>query len=64
MNLKNKKQNETNELIYETEIDSDIENQFMVIKREREWRRDKLGVWDEQIQTTIYKIEKQRGSSV
>ena len=58
MNFKNKKQNETNELIYETEIDSDIENQFMVIKREREWRRDKLGVWDEQIQTTIYKIEK------
>ena len=36
----------------------------MVIKRERQWRRDKLGVWDEQIQTTIYKIEKQRGSSV
>ena len=46
MNFKNKKQNETNELIYETEIDSDIENKLMVIKGEREWRRDKLGVWD------------------
>ena len=23
--------------------------------------RDKLGVWDEQIRTTIYKIDKQQG---
>ena len=23
--------------------------------------RDKLGVWDEQIHTTIYKIDKQQG---
>ena len=41
--------NDTNELIYETETDSDIENKFMVTKREREWRRDKWGVWDKQI---------------
>ena len=33
--------NDTNELIYETETDSDIENKCMVTKREREWRRDK-----------------------
>ena len=28
----------------------------MVIKGEREWGSDKLGVWDLQIHTTIYKI--------
>ena len=28
-------------------------------KREKGWLRDKLGVWDQQIQTTIYKINKQ-----
>ena len=26
--------------------------------------RDKLGVWDQQIQTTIYKIDKQQGPAV
>ena len=26
--------------------------------------RDKLGVWDQQIQTTIYKIDKRQGPSV
>ena len=31
----------------------------MVIKGERELGTDKLGVWDEQIQTTIYKIDRQ-----
>ena len=25
-------------------------------QREKGWRRDKLEVWDQQIQTTIYKI--------
>ena len=33
----------------------------MVTKGEREWGRDKLGVWDQHIQTTIYKIDKQQG---
>ena len=33
---------------------TDIENKLMVIKGER-GMRDKLGVWDELIQTTIYK---------
>ena len=50
--------------LFMKQIDSDIENQLMVIKREREQRRDKLGVWDQQIQTTIYKIEKQQGPTV
>ena len=28
---------DTNELIYKTEVDSDIENKFMVTKGERGW---------------------------
>ena len=39
-------QNSTNESIYKTETDSDIENKLMVNKGEREGRRDKLGIWD------------------
>ena len=31
----------------------------MIIKEEKEWRRDKLQVWDQQIQTTVYKMDKQ-----
>ena len=31
----------------------------MVTKGESGWERDKLGVWDYQIQTTMYKIDKQ-----
>ena len=37
---------DTNELIYETETDSQTENKLMVMKGERGWGRDKLGVWD------------------
>ena len=32
--------------------------QLMVTKEERGLGRDKLGVWDQQVQTTIYKIDK------
>ena len=34
------------------------ENQLMVIKWERQWGRGKLRVWDQQMQTSIYKIKK------
>ena len=40
----NVKKKDTNKLIYKTEIDSDIENKFMVTKRA--WRGDKLRVCD------------------
>ena len=50
--------------LFMKQIDSDIENQLMVPKRERGWDRDKLGVWDQQIQTTKYKIDKQQGPTV
>ena len=35
----------------------------MLTKGER-GGRDKLGAWDQQIQTTIYKIDKQQGPTV
>lgn len=47
--------NDTNELIYKTKRLTDIENKLMVTKGERAGR-DKLGVCDEHIHTTIYKI--------
>ena len=42
---------------------SDIENNLMAIKRERVGR-DKLGVWDQQIQISVYKNDKQQGPTV
>ena len=36
-----------------------LENKLTVTKGER-GRRDKLGVWDEQIHTTIYTLDKQQ----
>ena len=40
---------------------TDIEDKLMVTKGKKWSRRGKLGVWDFQIQTTIYKIDKQQG---
>ena len=42
----NLKENDAIELIYKTEVDSDLENKLMVTKGETWWGRDKLGVWD------------------
>ena len=39
------------------------ENKLMVTKGERELG-DKLGAWDWQMQTTIYKLDKQQGPTV
>ena len=42
----------------------DIENKLVVTKREREGRRGKLGVWDQEVQTTKHRIDKQQGCIV
>ena len=52
----------TNELIYKTETDSQAQKTNLWLPKEK--GRDKLGVWDEQIQTTIYKTDKQQGLAV
>ena len=36
----------------------------MVTKGEMEGGREKSGVWDQQIQTTMYKIDKQQGPTI
>ena len=56
---------DTNQVIYKAETYStDIENKLMVTKGERGWERDKKGFWDQQIQTTTCKIDKQQGPTV
>ena len=56
--------NDTKELIYKTEIDSQtLKNKFMTTKGKREGR-DKLGVWDLHVHTTIYKTDSQQGPTV
>ena len=53
---------DTNELIYETEIDTQT-------KRTDLWLwggggKEGLGVWDQQMQTIMYKMDKQQGPIV
>ena len=43
---------------------TDIENKLTVIKEKRGWGSDKLGVWNQEIHTTVYKIGKQYGPTV
>ena len=55
---------DTNELIYERETDSQTENRLVVAKREGQQGRDGLGVRDQQMQTIIYRGDKQQGPIV
>ena len=41
-----------------------MENKFMGGIKRGKGGRDKLGVWDEQIHSTIYRIDKQQGPTV
>ena len=50
--------NSTNELIYKTESQTWKTN-LRLPNGKWGWVGDKLGVWDEQMHTTIYKINKQ-----
>ena len=55
----NLKKKDTNELVCKNRKRlTDIENKLMVTKG-GSWGRDKLGIWDWQIYTAIYKIHKQ-----
>ena len=55
--------NDTNEFIYKTETDSQ-RKQAYGYQRGKGVGRDKLGVWDKNIHTTIYKIDNQQGPTV
>ena len=52
----------TNEPVYKAEIDS--QTYRTDLRLPRGWGRDGLGVWDQQMQTTIYKTDKQKGPTV
>ena len=53
---------DTNNLIYETE--SQTQRTDVAAKREGKWRRDGLGVWDQQMQIIIYRTDEQQGPTV
>ena len=53
-----------NKLIYKTEADSETQKKKVVTKGEIGWGRNKLGIWDQHIQTTKYKIGKQQGPTL
>ena len=52
------------ELIYKTETDSQTENRLAIAEGERGSWRGGLGVWDWQMQATIYRKDKQQGPIV
>ena len=58
--------NDTNELIYKTVTDSQTQKTNLWLPKGKGGgqRRNKLGVWDQQIHTTIYKIDKKQGPTV
>ena len=43
---------------------TDVENRLVVAKGEVRCERDGLGGWDQQIQTTIWRMDKQHGPTV
>ena len=62
---------DTNEPIYETETDSQTQKTDSQTQRTDLWLprgrgsgRDGLGVWDQQMQTIIYRMDKQQGPTV
>ena len=57
--------NDTNELIYKAEIDSQTQKTNLWLPKGKGERRDKLGIWKQQIQTTINnKVDRQQGPTV
>ena len=55
---------DTNEPIYETEIDSQTQRTDLWLPREGGWGRDGLGVGDQQMQTSVYRMDKQQGNYI
>ena len=51
--------NNTNEAIYKIETDLQTQKTILGLPKGKGGGRDKSGVWDQQIYTTIYKIDKQ-----
>ena len=56
--------NDTNELIYNAETGLQTQKTKLQLPKGKGRGGDKLGVWDQQIQATVYKIDKQQGPTV
>ena len=61
--MRNLKYN-TNELIYETETDSQKQRTDLWLPRVRGQGRDGVGVWGQQMQIVIYRMDEQQGAPV
>ena len=57
------KKNDTDELIYKTETDTQIKKTNLWLPKKK-GGRDKLEVWDYHLYTAIYKIENNQGTIV
>ena len=55
---------DTNEAIYKIETDSHTQRTDLWLSREGGWGRDGVDVWDQQMQTVIYRMAKQQGPTV
>ena len=53
-----------NEFIYETETNSQTQRTDLFQWGGRGWRRDGVGVWDQQMQIIIYRMDKQQGPTI
>ena len=55
----------TNEPIYETETDSQTQRTDLWLRGgEGRWGMEGVGVWGQQMQTIIYRMDKQQGPTV
>ena len=55
---------DTNEHIYETETDSQTQRTDLWLPRGREGGEGWMGGWDQQMQTIMYRMDKQQGPTV
>ena len=56
--------NDSNELTYKTETDSQTQKINLQLPKGKGGRRDKLGGWDQHAITVTYKIDNQQGPAI
>ena len=57
--MRNLKRNDTNELIYKTETDSQTQRTNLWVPQWTMGGRDSQGVWDQHVRTAIFKMDNQ-----
>ena len=62
--MQSPEKNDTNELIYKAETDSQTCEQTYGYQRGSMEGRDRLGIWDWLVHTAIFKIDNQQGPTV